>query len=336
MTRADSDDTPSRGLQPARSHCGRAEDGRLAFLACPVCRKSLTIGGARARCTCCGQCYCCDDEIWRMLRAGRRQYFAQWIKQYEHVRQEEGRDYRDDPNVYLALPFAPASSSHGEEWAIRKASYRLMMARIVGRKSMLILDLGAGNCWLSYRLAQAGHEPVAVDLTINEFDGLGAARHYRSALDTLSPSAGAFLRLQAEMDALPFVEATFDMVVFNASFHYSTDYAATLTEAMRVLTARGRVIIVDSPVYHDERSGRQMVREAHDHFERLYGFRSDSVPGLGYLTYEHVESLGGQLGIQWEHMVPWYGWRWFLKPWMARVTGRREPAQFGIWIGRCP
>ncbi len=34
-----------------------------------------------------------------------------------------------------------------------------------------ILDIGAGNCWMSYRLALAGHKPIAVDLLINKRDG---------------------------------------------------------------------------------------------------------------------------------------------------------------------
>ena len=42
-------------------------------------------------------------------------------------------------------------------------------------RALRILDLGAGNGWMSYRLALQGHLPIAVDLLTNDRDGLGAA-----------------------------------------------------------------------------------------------------------------------------------------------------------------
>ncbi len=143
-----------------------------------------------------------------------------------------------------------------------------------------------------------------------------------------------FPRCQAEFDALPFPDDSFDLAIFNASFHYSCDYTVTLRETLRVLRVGGSVVVADSPVYHDGESGRKMLGEWHEHAEREFGVRSDSMPSLGYMTVNGMESLGRQLGIDWQHRVPWYGWRWAFKPWFARLTGRREPAQFGIWIGR--
>ena len=39
-----------------------------------------------------------------------------------------------------------------------------------------VLDVGAGNSWLSHRLASFGHQVVAVDRLDDELDGLGAWR----------------------------------------------------------------------------------------------------------------------------------------------------------------
>lgn len=283
--------------------------------------------GVEASCPHCRQTFFCENQIWRLLRPDREEYFARWIEEYDFIRFREQRNYHDDPNEYLALPFASNTNPRADEWAVRRRTYRLLMDEVVGEQPLRLLDLGAGNCWLSHRLVRAGHEPCAVDLTTSGFDGLGAARHYQIALGRL------FLRCQAEVDALPFYDSLFDMAVFNSSFHYSTDYTVTLTEVLRVLKPDGRLVIIDSPVYHDAESGRRMVEEWQGHFERLYGFRPDSVPSLGYLTYEGMDLLGRQLGIDWEHLVPWYGWRWAVKPYVARLLGRREPAQFGIWIG---
>ncbi len=297
-------------------------------LACPTCREPFEITGLRAACTRCGQTHVCENQIWRLLRPGRERSLARWVRDYEFIRRQEGRNYRDDPSEYLALPFALPTNPRSAEWSIRSRTYRLLIDRVIGPSPLRILDLGAGNGWLSYRLAKAGHEPCAVDLTINDMDGLGAARHYQHALGRMFP------RCQAEFDALPFPDDSFDLAIFNASFHYSCDYAVTLRETLRVLRVGGRVVVADSPVYHDGESGRKMLGEWHEHAEREFGVRSDAMPSLGYMTVKGMESLGRQLGIDWQHRVPGYGWRWVLKPWFARLTHRREPAQFGIWIGR--
>ena len=84
-----------------------------------------------------------------------------------------------------------------------------------------ILDLGAGTGWLSHRLARLGHYPCAVDLTIDRRDGLGAARHY-------TPD---WPLVQSDFAHLPLGAAQVDMVVYNASLHYSIDYRTTLREA---------------------------------------------------------------------------------------------------------
>ena len=145
-----------------------------------------------------------------------------------------------------------------------------------------MLDIGAGNCWMSYQMAKRGHRPVAVDLLDNETDGLGAARFYSAHLRQ------PFLTVQAEMDYLPFNSAQFDIVFFNASFHYSVDYEQTVGEALRCLRRSGHLIISDSPFYRGELSGPKMIEEKRLTFEKRYGFRSDSIPSREYLDAPHA------------------------------------------------
>ena len=137
-----------------------------------------------------------------------------------------------------------------------------------------VLDLGAGNGWLSYRLATRGHESVAVDLLTNKADGLGAQLHYPTA----------FTSVQAEFDHLPFDSDQFGLVIFNASFHYATNYELTLSEALRVLELGGQVAIMGSPVYRSGISGKEMVREREVAFRGEYGFASNSLPNENFLT----------------------------------------------------
>ncbi|HJZ50161.1 MAG TPA: class I SAM-dependent methyltransferase [Roseiflexaceae bacterium] len=190
------------------------------------------------------------------------------------------------------------------------------------RTSLQVLDLGAGVGWLSNRLDELGHHPCAVDLNLDPRDGLGAARHY----------GGDWPRVQAEFDRLPLADRQADIVIYNASLHYSTSYRATLAEALRLLRPGGRIIVMDSPIYRHEASGRQMIAERQAAFVRDHGTRSDALPSIGYLTWDMLCELGRELGLGWRIIRPWYGWRWALRPWRARLARKREPSTFALLV----
>ena len=80
--------------------------------------------------------------------------------------------------------------------------------------------------------------------------------------------------------------------------HYSTDYVRTLGEALRVLRPGGRIVIMDSPIYRHDKSGRQMVAERHADFEQRFGTRSDSVASIEYLTNSMLDDIGRRLARQ--------------------------------------
>ena len=103
-----------------------------------------------------------------------RQRFAE---DYLRIRRAEGRG-SDDPEYYFALPFRDLSGAFDAQWAMRGRTYRYFEQRILppmecGRVRWILLDVGAGCGWLSYRLALRGHRPVAVDLLADESRGIG-------------------------------------------------------------------------------------------------------------------------------------------------------------------
>jgi SAM-dependent methyltransferase len=177
---------------------------------------------------------------------------------------------------------------------------------------------------MSYRLALRQHRPVALDIFADSRDGLGAARHYPVR----------FFSVEAEFDRLPFCAARFDLVVYNSSIHYSTDYRRTLSEAQRVLRPQGRAVIIDSPIYRERQHGEWMRVERHAQFERTYGFRSDNIPSIEFLDLSILEELSKDLGIRWQIHRPWLGLAWHLRPWKARFRGTRPPSRFWILVAR--
>lgn len=266
--------------------------------------------------------------IWRFLPPERAAHYARFIADYETVRKAEGRG-SDDPIWYRALPFSNESGKFRADWRIRAQSYNTLLRRVLiplesRRKTPLVIaDIGAGNGWLSNRMAERGHQVAAVDLLTNAWDGLGAHTRYTTA----------FTPVQAEFDHLPFEDAQFDMVIYNGALHYSTDYTVTLQEALRLLKPEGRLLVMDSPVYHDASSGAQMVKEREAHFESAYGTPSNALASEHYLTYDRLTTLADTLGLMWRYFQPFYGWRWSLRPLRARLRGHREPANFMIIDG---
>jgi len=304
-------------------------------LRCPVCAQDMDALDAAdtslvKTCSVCGFTLLNHDGIWRALAPDREERFRQFVRDYQKVRALEGRG-SSDAEFYLNLPYTDSTGRHSWQWKIRGRSFRCFENRILppmeqGRGHALdVLDLGAGNCWLSHRLALRGHNPMAVDLIDNAEDGLGAARHYLARLPNLYP------RFQAEMDRLPFQDQQFDLAIFNASFHYSEDYHCTVGEALRCLRRPGWLVIMDSPFYLRDVSGRQMVQERMAAFAQRFGFASDSLAGREYLTGEILEELGRKFQLAWKIARPWYGVGWALRPFKAHLLRRREPSKFFIF-----
>jgi SAM-dependent methyltransferase len=348
---------------------GSAEDRADWPLACPACRTpfgplSAHEASGALRCPGCGLGAERVDGIWRFLPPAAAARYAPFLADYTRIRLAEQRG-SDDPAYYLDLPHCPPDHPIAGQWALRRRTFAAFTRRVLPRLAaraagaagmarpgdgsaaprqtddsvaaqpgndsaaappacagLRIVDLGAGVGWLCHRLALLGHHPAAVDLSLDDRDGLDAARHYRPA----------WPRFQAEFDRLPFAAGAADLVIFNASLHYSADYEVTLAEALRVLAGGGALAILESPIYRRPESGRRMVEERRAEFARRFGTRSDALPSRDYLTWPQIAELERRLGLRCEKITPWYGWRWALRPWLARIRRRREPSRFVILL----
>jgi SAM-dependent methyltransferase len=303
------------------------EDTAPWALACPACGEPLGPRGDAelVECDFCWRGFAREGGIWRFLPAERLAALTPFLADYTRIRRAEGRG-ADDPAYYRLLPDCDPCHPLAWQWGIRRRTFAALCDRVLPGlgDGLRVLDLGAGVGWLSRWLADLGHHPCAVDLSVDDQDGLGAARHYRPE----------WPRLQAEFDRLPIASGTASVVLYNASFHYSTDYRTTLGEALRVLRPGGAIVILDTPIYRREESGRRMAAERHASFAERFGTASDSLPSIEFLTWDMVDDLGRDLGVTWERIPVWYGWKWALRPWLARLKRKREPSEFVILVGR--
>ncbi|HJR80194.1 MAG TPA: class I SAM-dependent methyltransferase [Anaerolineales bacterium] len=303
---------------------------RQNFFICPRCQTTLErTAPDRLTCPQDGLEFRKEDGIWRFLLPESEAHYARFIADYEAIRRYEQRG-STSANYYRALPFKDLSGRFRPDWRIRSRSFNVLVKNVLTRlqnsleRSLKILDLGAGNGWLSNRLSSQGDRVIAVDLLVNEQDGLGAWKYYEHS----------FIPVQAQFEHLPVMDRFADAVIFNASFHYTENYAKTLKEALRVLSNEGLIVIMDSPVYRHSASGDQMVEERKKDFSARYGFASDSLQSENYLTYTRLKELAQQLDLAWKMMTPFYGWQWTLRPLLAFLLRRREPAKFHVIVGK--
>ncbi len=304
-------------------------------LCCPACRAPLRQVGVdlltcehSSVCPVDGSTFPRVDGIWRCLLPAQQAYYARFMDEYARIRQLEGRG-SDESAYYQALPFEDSRGNFASDWAIRAISYQALVKRVISgippeEEGLKVIDLGAGNCWLSYRLSRQGCRVAAVDLLTNPTDGLGAYLHYPVE----------FLKVQASFDDLPFLDHQAHLVVFNASLHYATDYERVLREALRMLLPGGLLVVMDTPIYRDPQSGARMAAERAEDFTRRFGFPSDSLSSEQFLTHERIQYVAQSLQIEWQWITPNYGWRWAIRPWIARLLRRREPAQFALLVAR--
>jgi SAM-dependent methyltransferase len=276
-----------------------------------------------------GHLFSRQDGIWRFLLPEREEYFHQFVRAYEMVRQ--GEKWGSDKSAYYqALPDVPRNDPHWGIWQIRRQSFQTLQQAVIqplsreAQRPLTVVDVGAGNGWLSYRLQSMGHEVMAVDLLVNESDGLGARQHYPVS----------FTAVQAEFDRLPLVENQIDLVIFNGSFHYAADFNQTVQETTRVLKENGSFVIMDTPIYHDGRSGQRMVAEREAQFHQEFGVDSPMIPHENFLTFDRLAKLETELALCWRLIRPSYGWRWALRPWLAQLRRHREPATFLLIVGQ--
>jgi len=249
---------------------------------------------------------------------------------YGAHRAAEGRGHEGAD--LLSLPYL-ASGPLARQWAVRARTFDTFVRTVVrpAGRSLDILDLGAGNGWLSHRLAIEGHRCRAIDIRDDSIDGLGAAG---PLLDQAH-----FDCLVAGFEDVPLPNQSADLAVFNASLHYATDLGAALAEATRLVRQGGTIAILDSPFYAREADGAAMVAEKHTAAAQRFGDRAESLLGLPFiefLTVERLAEASAPLGLVWHRIRVRYPLWYQMRPFEALVRRRRTPSRFDLWTARRP
>jgi SAM-dependent methyltransferase len=252
-----------------------------------------------------------------------------FASEYARNRAEEGRGY--DDSALLRLPYI-RRGPHAAQWRVRARTFETFMERVLypaaerAGRPLKVLDLGAGNGWLSYRVALEGNRAFALDIRNDSVDGLGAAGPFRAR-------ANALECIVAPFDAVPLPDGGIDIALFNASLHYATDLSAVLREAQRVTRHGGCIAILDSPFYRREPDGLAMVAEKRQRFGRKADVLM-ALPFIEFLTRERLQDAAPEL--LWKRHRVKYPLAYEVRPLVAALAGRRRPSRFDLWVAERP
>ena len=327
-------------------------------LVCPLCKSTLPNS---LSCNACGRDYSYRNGIYRFLLGERHEALQPFVSQYRLIRKADGYRSRS-AEYYRSLPHTGPRDPQAQTWRVRAETFEHLLQQVLGdagrtaantfaasgapgctrrpapgstsgfavlesgrnSDSLGVLDLGAGNGWLSHRLAMLGHQCVAVDCNDDAEDGLGAFVHYGTPIDCV----------QADFDQLPFAPHQFDAVIFNASLHYSSDIQTTLHHAYNMLLPGGASVVMDSPTFWSATSGQLMRRELATHLQAQTGMAQLVMPGVGYISADAFIEAGRKLDIQFRFIPSHGSVGWAVRRLLAGIKRRREPASFGLWYGR--
>jgi SAM-dependent methyltransferase len=138
---------------------------------------------------------------------------------------------------------------------------------------------------------------------------------------------------------LPYADAQFDLVVAAASLHYARDLTSAIAEAARVLRPGGALVLLDTPIYNQARTGWGLAEQRLASQWRRYGSDGAGTAGPGFVERAALRRYMRRAGLGYRE-VPLHG---TLRSLLGRarrsaraLVGRQERAQMPLVVGYKP
>lgn len=157
--------------------------------------------------------------------------------------------YLDEDNHAAAVRFRD-----GEEFA---ALRRLLGLRSDAQPPARVLDLGCGNGIASFAFASLGCHVSALDPDPSNDVGLGATERLRQTM----PDPGLITPAAGVAEALPYPDATFDVIYTRQAVHHFGDLAKAFAECRRTLKPGGKLLATREHVVDDETQLAAFLRD---------------------------------------------------------------------------
>jgi ArsR family transcriptional regulator len=179
-------------------------------------------------------------------------------------RQDKTRAFFDSVAGRLGKDYVP-----GKSWkSLAEALLRLM-------PPLVVADLGAGEGASALLLAQRAKKVIAVDSSARMIE-VGREQALRHGVKNVDYRLG-------DMEEIPIGDGEVDLVFFSQSLHHALHPVRALAEAARILTAGGRIVILD------------LVRHRFEEARELY---ADEWLGFGEANLESMLQNAGFVNVE--------------------------------------
>ena len=150
----------------------------------------------------------------------------------DYLRRSSGGEWE------ASKPFPPPGQAATDDHAQHLLDFAVLLRVLTPGPRDVVLDLGAGPCWVSDWLRKCGVRTVALDIAWDMLR-LGATR-----------LGGARGLVAGDMEQLPFADGVFSKACCLNAFHHVPDTKRALGEIRRVLNPEGVVIFSEPGAGH--------------------------------------------------------------------------------------
>ena len=213
---------------------------------------------------------------------------------------------RVNPKTFLEEDFLSSTAAELQSPYI----FFQQQLRVYLKSSHVVLEIGSGTGAITNWLVLSGAKVIASDISSYSVDFLNQRYGEKSN----------FNAVQADMEALPFPDHSFDIVVSAGSLSYG-DNEVTMMELFRILRPGGKFICVDS-------LGHNPIYRINRYVHYLLGSRTKStlnrMPKLKLIKY--YEEMFGRAEPSFFGSITW------MFPFLRLIVGAHYTAQIGRWF----
>ncbi len=214
-----------------------------------------------------------SEDVYKIIGKNKEKKLDFFLSSFKDYRKLQ--DLKSvDKLLYKSLPF----SMHTDVWKERQKDAKIIYKTISDKQNLSILDIGSWNGWLSNHLSKKGHHVVAVNIFIDEIDGLRACKHYETK----------FVSLQLFTDEIFRIKHQFDVIVFNRNWPYLPNHEKIFYDAKNLLTKDGVIMFTGLPFYSDVTTIKEKLKSADDNFKNNYGTSLYYYSAKGYLDHSDI------------------------------------------------
>ena len=178
----------------------------------------------------------------------------------------------ESSTIFDQLPFVDDQLCQGN-WKEKEKDLNILRG-LIKEGTQDVLEIGAWNHWLTNQLHKEGHQLTAVDYFIDEFDGLGAKKHYTN---------NNWVSIQMNLEKLCVIDVQFDVIIVNRSVIYFKDPIALLEDLKGKLKANGSIVVTGAITSASPEKFMNRFLEKADEFEKNEKFSIAIKPFYGAL-----------------------------------------------------